>query len=28
VHAVVPRVVKEGEIARIVLPGDPAHPAD
>jgi 8-oxo-dGTP pyrophosphatase MutT (NUDIX family) len=28
VHAVVPRVVKEGEVARIVLPGDPAHPAD
>jgi 8-oxo-dGTP pyrophosphatase MutT (NUDIX family) len=28
VHPVVPRVVKEGEIARIVLPGDPAHPAD
>jgi 8-oxo-dGTP pyrophosphatase MutT (NUDIX family) len=28
VHAVVPRVVQEGEIARIVLPGDPAHPAD
>jgi 8-oxo-dGTP pyrophosphatase MutT (NUDIX family) len=28
VHAVVPRVVKEGEIARIVLPGDPAHPTD
>jgi 8-oxo-dGTP pyrophosphatase MutT (NUDIX family) len=28
VNPVVPRVVKEGEIARIVLPGDPAHPAD
>jgi len=28
VHAVVPRVVQEGEIARIVLPGDPAHPVD
>ena len=28
VDPVVPRVVREGEIARIVLPGDPAHPAD
>jgi 8-oxo-dGTP pyrophosphatase MutT (NUDIX family) len=28
VNPVVPRVVKEGEVARIVLPGDPAHPAD
>ena len=28
VHPVVPRVIKEGEIARIVLPGDPAHPAE
>jgi 8-oxo-dGTP pyrophosphatase MutT (NUDIX family) len=28
VHAVVPRVVKEGEVARIVLPDDPAHPTD
>jgi 8-oxo-dGTP pyrophosphatase MutT (NUDIX family) len=27
VDPVVPRVVKEGEVARIVLPGDPAHPA-
>jgi 8-oxo-dGTP pyrophosphatase MutT (NUDIX family) len=27
VHPVVPRVVREGEVARIVLPGDPAHPA-
>jgi hypothetical protein len=26
VDPVVPRVVREGEIARIVLPGDPAHP--
>jgi hypothetical protein len=28
VNPIVPRVVKEGEVARIVLPGDPAHPAD
>jgi 8-oxo-dGTP pyrophosphatase MutT (NUDIX family) len=28
VDPVVPRVVQEGEVARIVLPGDPAHPAD
>src|SRR4051794_20363037 len=28
VDPVVPRVVREGEIARIVLPGDPAHPDD
>ena len=26
VNPVVPRVVREGEVARIVLPGDPAHP--
>ena len=26
VDPVVPRVVREGEVARIVLPGDPAHP--
>jgi 8-oxo-dGTP pyrophosphatase MutT (NUDIX family) len=28
VNPVVPRVVKEGEVARIVLPHDPAHPAE
>ena len=28
VDPVVPRVVREGEVARIVLPGDPAHPSD
>jgi 8-oxo-dGTP pyrophosphatase MutT (NUDIX family) len=28
VDPVVPRVVREGEVARIVLPGDPAHPAE
>src|SRR4051812_1830099 len=28
VDPVVPRVVQEGEVARIVLPGDPAPPAD
>jgi 8-oxo-dGTP pyrophosphatase MutT (NUDIX family) len=28
VNPVVPRIVKQGEVARIVLPDDPAHPAD